>query len=308
MRSLLITVGIAGLLLGLAGSSMAQQNERIYPIVELTDEDLARIDIKDGTIADWEEVVGDATLTALEFRTDLEAAPHGYDPVSMDFRIWLAWHDATNRIYGAMERADDMYINTLENEDLRSRHDSSIIFYVDGDQSGERFQVFRTDLSWHRQAQGYTAIAEVYGGRTPVGMIISELVSKSLWFQTPPYADGGGGVFGEKPTLTITEFYVTPFDLFVYNSPGESVVSELYPGKTISFAVSVPDIEPERIRDSVHYLLAADISEDCGGWGMYPQCSDSFVNGLLLGTGDEMPGDSAVERTTWGRIKAQFAE
>ena len=110
MKPLLIAVGIAGLLLALVGSSLAQY--RVYPIVELTDEDVARIDIKDGTIEDWLEVVGEPTVTALDFITDPDYA--AYDPVDMDFRIWLAWHQNTNHIYVAVERVDDIYINEFD--------------------------------------------------------------------------------------------------------------------------------------------------------------------------------------------------
>ena len=96
MRIMLIVMGVAGLLLGLVYSSGAQQSERVYPIFELTDEDVALIDVMDGLIDDWLDVVGEPTLTALDFVLYPEEGhlpdAGAYDPASMDLRMWLAWH------------------------------------------------------------------------------------------------------------------------------------------------------------------------------------------------------------------------
>ena len=76
--------------------------DRIYPIVQLTDRDVAEIDVTDGSVEDWENIVGEPTLTPLDFA---ETYGGSYDPSDMDFRIWLGWHDATDRIFFAMERS-----------------------------------------------------------------------------------------------------------------------------------------------------------------------------------------------------------
>ncbi len=100
---------IIGLVVGLLGGAEAQESERLYPFVELTDADLAQIDVTDGSIDEWVDLLGEPTLTALDF----QAASWGasYDPADMDYRVWLAWHGATQRIYVAVERSDDIYIN-----------------------------------------------------------------------------------------------------------------------------------------------------------------------------------------------------
>ena len=35
--------------------------------------------------------------------------------------------------------------------------------------------------------------------------------------------------------------------------------------------------------------------------------ASAFADGLLLGAGEEMPGNTAVEDATWARIKASFS-
>ena len=50
MRPLLMAIGIAGLVLGLADYTQAHVGDRVYPIFELTDDDVAMINVKDGSI------------------------------------------------------------------------------------------------------------------------------------------------------------------------------------------------------------------------------------------------------------------
>ena len=66
----------------LTGASLeAQFQDRVYPIPELTDEMRGRIDLNDGSVEDWLEVLGEPTLTPLDFFT----LPLGseYDPSSL---------------------------------------------------------------------------------------------------------------------------------------------------------------------------------------------------------------------------------
>ena len=67
MRTPLIALTLAPLLgLALPGAH-AHVGDEIYPFFELLDEDLDRIDLTDGSVEDWLEVVGEPSLTALDF-------------------------------------------------------------------------------------------------------------------------------------------------------------------------------------------------------------------------------------------------
>ena len=59
--------GIAISLLVTAHFSEAQLQERVYPFIELTDEMRARIDLRDGLVDDWSDVLGEPILTPLDF-------------------------------------------------------------------------------------------------------------------------------------------------------------------------------------------------------------------------------------------------
>ncbi len=304
------SLSIIGLVLGLLCGAEAQESERLYPFVELTDADLAQIDVTDGSVDEWVDLLGEPTLTPLDFQTDPDRAP--YNPADMDYRVWLAWHGATHRLYVAVERSDDIYINTYDGSDAARPecdsmwgHDSSVNFRVDGDASGGQYSFGPTEIKdrderWllnGQQAQNYNALGDISGGGPHVCLGSSR--AKEGWFLLPPYAEGGGASFGEQPTLSVTEFYVTPFDRLIWNSPEESVVSTLSPGTLIGFVLSMRDYDVEGERWRGHHFTS--------GQDEWPGLSnaDGFARGLLVGPGGEIP-DSAVESLTWGRIKAMF--
>ena len=144
-------------------------------------------------------------------------------------------------------------------------------------------------------AQCFTAKAEDLEGYPLVEMwyLAQATTSKEDWFIQLPYTEAGGRFFGETPTVSITEFYITPFDRLIWNSPEESVVSDLQPGQTIGFGVQIYDNDPSK-RDV--YWMGNGITGS----------ADSFADGLLLGVGGIMSGDTAVEDVAWTRIKASF--
>ena len=125
----------------------------------------------------------------------------------------------------------------------------------------------------------------------------------------------GGGSFGQNPTISVTEFYVTAFDRLVWNSPAESVVSDLYPGKIIGFHIMIWDRDAGYAGlKSIHNLPGEGLGEGATGHPcsrhstMEVDCSDAFAPGLLLAAGGEIPEISAIESITWGRIKAAFVK
>jgi hypothetical protein len=259
-------------------------------------------------------VLGEPTLTLFDFdKFDLGTLV-SHDPADMDFRIWLGWHDASNRIYVALEQADDVYLNTfnrsIENRSLMHLHDSSMSFTINGNGTGVNpgdlgglydFGSAEYLLNVPREAQAYTAISEAQDDR-PLVMInaLSRATSQhGDWYARPPYADSDGAHFGERPTLSVTEFYVTPFDQLVWNDPEASVVSDLYAGKAVRFSPFIVDAEGTftdlRYNKSFSYFIR----------GTGPS---GLADGVLLGPGGALPEeeDTAVENDSWGRIKASF--
>ena len=302
--------GITCLLVLLATRVFAHAGDEIYPFYELLDKDLERIDLTDGSVEDWYEVLGEPALTASDFYW----LNYDYDPSELDFRIWLAWHQASNTIWIAMERFDDLYFNRYDGSGLNRMHlwDSSIRFLVDGDHTGGIYgdwtaagrrrdcegctpeQVLRNN----RQAQRWMAIAEAANGE------ILDYDGHSEWVIREPYAAAGSGVTGHSPAITVVEFKVTPFDDLIWDDEDASEVSQLRPGKIIGLAMRTSDNDATEYQDGfgprIHLSLGPEVSD-------LRVNADLFVDGLLVGAGEDPSSYddvSAVEPSSWARIKA----
>ena len=184
-------------------------------------------------------------------------------------------------------------------------HDSSVRFSVDGDASGGKYAFSRNEIKddeerqllTYQQAQRYNVLGDIVVGGPHVCLGFFRV--KEDWFQFPPYAEGGGTSFGAQPTLSVTEFYVTPFDRLIWNRPEESVVSTLSRGTLIGFFLAIPDFDVEdELAGGFHSIRGQDYWSDTTN-------ADGFARGLLVGPGGEL-SDSAVESLTWGRIKTTF--
>ena len=175
--------------------------DRVFPIPELTDEMLEEIRLDDGSVDEWYDLVGEPTMTLLDFQD-----PEGNRPPSpseLDFRIWLAWHDDPDRLYVAFVSSDDEYSNSHD-YDSKSRlleHDS-IALAIDGDHRGGHGGVDITaPEDWgdfHGQAQLYEAVSRTVTGLPTLNAPdILRQTGVFSWTASPPYGDGGGGVAGE---------------------------------------------------------------------------------------------------------------
>ena len=268
----------------------AHEGERVYQILEITDDMLAQIDLRDGTTDEWPPLLGEPTLRTIDFQMS-EYYPTEYDPSDLDFAIWLGWHEESNRIYFAGAFVDDLYWDQSRVNDLswtQKRVQDSIVFFVDGDHSGPdtentidvgRYRLgeqFYAAAPWTRE--GPTVFVP-WVTHTPEG-----LEPLGDWMVNPPYCNGGGSVSGENPTIWSMEFFVTPFDLLVPLEPDECVVSDLKAGEVIGLNVYVKD------KDSGHQKLQ----------GSY-KLGNLKTDAILLSR-DQV--DSVVRGSTWGRIQA----
>ncbi len=187
------------------------------------------------------------------------------------------------------------------------RWDSSIAFMVDGDHTGGEYSYLlgincqectaEEVLEDNRQAQRWMAIAEAPGGGELLGYD-----GASDWVTKEPYAAAGGGVIGESPATTVTEFKVTPFDDLIYNDEDASEASQLFPGKIIGFTITTKDNDDLRYDDGLGHKMRISL----GGRTRTMINADLFSDCLLVGAGDDpsLYDDSAVEPSSWGRIKA----
>ena len=250
-------------------------------------------------------------MTSLDFRFNGEGEPP--DPASLDFRIWLAWHDDPARFYVAFVAADDVYKNVYQDPNESSETsrllmdwNDGILFTIDGDHSGGDGCFLKdcsSDEDWtewaeaYRETQSYVAIS-----RTPSGPNVEGPPGARSWVVLPPYGEGGGSVAGEAPVISVIEFYVTPFDSWGngWDSAGDNVVSGLAAGRVIGFAIMFWDWDPPLIG---HLEVEPLLPEGLKAGYFYSLRGDALLDGVLLPV---EPEGTAVEGSTWGRIKASL--
>jgi len=281
-----------------------------FLFAELTDTDLERIDIHDGRIDDWLQVVGEPALRGRDaYRLAGPTGIRDHDPSDFDFRIWLAWHDASNRIFVAAETLDDEYVNRFDRHGTAScaEHmrcwDSSVRLWIDGDRSGGAFDCRNNTAGpSDREAaqlevgaqQHYEALPDVHdnGPHVDVGTTYVPIE----WPLYPPYSDGAGRTFGLDPVFSVLEFYVTPFDHLDINSPEASRATDLYPGRVIGFDITVYD------RD-----------DPVGGtYGFDETPTSSFdisqlPHGIMVGKAQATQGLDQFPASSWAAVKKASA-
>ena len=222
------------------------------------------------------ETVGEPVLTPLDFDLAPDGSYDRFDPSNLDFRIWLGW-SREGRIHVAAQFADDVYFNEygFGPSDL-------LTLIVDGDHTGGLYLPFSLSrppeeaedpLENNMQAQAYQAVSRA-AGDPMVDMVTTTLFVDERWMVEPPFARGGGGVFGENPAYWSVEFYVTCFDRLNHLSPEDSDVSQLAEGKIIGFDIWVFDVDDDS--GLVHNWISKRYNVY---WGYATKSYPHFVDG-----------------------------
>jgi len=298
-----LTMMLAGLfVVAYSGIASAHIGTVIYPIYELATADLP--DLHDGTLQDWEDVLPGASLDHNAFAPLAVGDGAAIDPADLAYRVFFAWNSSDQRVYMAIERVDDVYINTYAGGDLVNLWQfDSIEFMTDGDHTGGAYNGFSTEeytaeeikVLTNYQAQQYVAIAEA-----PDNRLLGYQGAGQGWVTVPPWADAGGFSFGESPNTSVIELAVTAWDELNWQGPELSKASPLYADKIVGFQISVPDFDVA----AGQYHGFHTLSGQPNTWRL----AEMFVDGQLVPCtgGDCGAGPTAVQSDSWARIKASF--
>ena len=252
LKSFMVAIAISAVIAVFGLSHVyGHSGNRLYPFYEIPDE--AAIDVTDGSIEDWQELFEEPSLTSLNFTGfDQDDRVMGYDPSDLDFRIYLGWNGASDRIYVGAICIDDVYIG----EDERSFNytertgEDHVTLIIDADHDGspqwdesvarEQWDesVARGDKGedsglMDQGTQGYSGVP-LRRETSHVGLSVLETWWDENWWGYSPYGEGGGSVGGENPVVWVTEFYVTPFDRLIRREPENSLVSRSGCGDRLS--------------------------------------------------------------------------
>jgi hypothetical protein len=277
----------------------AHVGDFVVPIYEVPTQDIP--DLDDFNLFEWEQIVPAPSLESRDFSSLQVGSPSSAD---LAVRVYLAWHRGTQRLYMAVERTDDVFINQYAGGDPPNFFGADFIeFYVDGDHSGGQYDCGPPDgtpeqikLFVGAQAQRWGVIAE-----SPDDVLFSFEGYANGWAAEPPWADMRSRQIGVDPTETRFELFVTPWDNLNWNGPDASVRTFLEPGAVIGLQIGVIDVDDlgsGGIRYSITSLLERP-----------PLIcfAENFVDARLVPCerGDCSQADaSAVQPSSWARIKA----
>lgn len=259
-----------------------------HSLSELTDVQLATIDLQDGSVRDWEAALGPPMLTETELFLDPRySSGHSY----VQLRLWMAWHQRTGRIYLAVERMEpdsSEYVRSSEgvNWSQAIQYDGAVELMVDGDHSGGNYGLGVS-------TQRYVAIAEALDGEH-----IHPMVDQAEWLMSTQYTDGYGSVSaqGGAPRMVL-EFYVTPFDSLVSSDPLASHPSQLRPGRVIGLELSIPDYRTQ----PGHYIALWSLS------GIGIEAARANADGYADITLDGGIHSTAIQPTSYSILKRLVA-
>ena len=140
------------LLLGLVSATHGHIGGKSFAVYELPDEGLEEVDLHDGSIGEWEALLGAPSLRARpdwvdsagHYVTAITEVPYGV--VDGDWRVWLAWNRSTSRVYVAMERQDDVHVRSDVGPGIQDAwQGDSISLMIDGDHSGGEYGFYSED-------------------------------------------------------------------------------------------------------------------------------------------------------------------
>lgn len=272
-----------------------QPSRSIFPIWEVP---AGWIDVHDGSVLDWEEIVPEPTLTLIDFE-GLRLT--GYDLESLAGRAFLGWSAEEQRIYFAVERFDDVYVNAYDGSGP-----SSMLSYdhmsiqIDGDHSGGIYMSLPGDgLSAEeaaefdsQQAQSYETIVE-----SPDGQLIHINNERKEWAARPPWAEVSGFQVNASPNYSLIEGFITPWDALYTSGPEDSKRSVLEAEDIVGFNIVLWDYDQS---PGERPITVYGVSDDAGGYSW--RDASMFTDGVLI----PLSAESAVAPDSWARIKASF--
>lgn len=303
-RTIVATLGV-GLIFGFSQMASAHLGQDI-DLFELATEDLP--DLHDGSIEDWEDVLGDNFLTIDDFES-LDDGGHGgapKDPADMDYKVYLAWNSREQRVYVGVERTDDIYLNSVNPDDpFDAWQWDGVEVYLDGDHSGGQYNLFSADdvddpaFSQARQAQQWLILPTSEGDRT-TGLF--SFNGSQEWATWPPWTDSGGAEFGSEPTRTVTEAALTAWDALDAEGPSTSDRSLLEAGNVIGFSLTINDFDeaPGQYHATHTFTYVGD------GYYQAGSLADATLVPCTGGDCGDVP--TAVESNSWARIKASYRD
>jgi len=282
---------------------------RVFPFYEIPVGYLP--DLTDGSVLDWEEAVPGPSIEIGDLTAESGVGDKpSLDPADLAYRVFLGWSPELQRIYVAVERIDDIYVNEYDPTSFGNWMNDSVQFMIDADHSGGRYGFSQSDLEHmtHEEIGRLTgASAQRYWATAEGPDRLIRFVGQASWVLDSPWTAAGGIQRGESPNYSLVELMVTPWDDLVWTGLEASTQSFLQGGRIVGFGITLADYDDRARRlDNVYHV---DGVYNLGGVTGEGSDAAMLADGILVcldGCSGEPP--SAITVDSWGRIKATFGQ
>jgi len=254
--------------------------EFVLSVPLLRSQEVSALDVTDGSLRDWREVLGEPTLRTTTLFVDPSAGyQYGLWPTTVDVQIWIAVDPERSRVYLAVERWDDKH----EDEPVEGFFDGQVELMVDGDHSGEG----PVEIGG---AQRCSAL-QARGGELEIKYESPGWV----WLDDPQFIDGSGVFVEEDDQVHSTlEFYMTAFDSIDPAGLESSSLSKIGQDAIIGLSVLFVEVDP-------YDVLQVNTSNGFGA--RLRESADSFGDALMT------PWvATSLHPAFWGQIKRGVQE
>jgi hypothetical protein len=249
----------------------------------------------DGDLSDW-GVVDESFRIPTEALKETQEAGKTVDLRDFASLIMFGWNASENKFYIGIETFDDKHIIREGDPGL-----DRVEVMVDADHSGGQFKGFSKDAlgeeQWNLQEGGQ---AQQFGFSYPPANIHNwgGGPDGAQWVLQPPHARIGLDFEGVQPDGEGTNTYeiaMTLWDYVHYQGPDQSQEHSLQEGETIGLEVDI--LDPDQTENMFENMWRT--SGQGGTFMQGDNLSDVFLSPITV---------TAVEPTSWGRIKSSFTQ
>ncbi len=249
-----------------AFSHIPVTGEYLLSVPLLRSQEAAVLDVTDGSLTDWREVLGEPTLRNTDLFIDPTAGHYAGDwGGSVDIEIWIAVDPERSRVYLAVERWDDKHVD----EPVDGYFDGQVELMVDADHSGED----------HMEIGGAQRCSAIQGRGG--ALEIKYESPERMWLDDPQFIDGSGSFVEDDDQVHSTlELYMTVFDSIDPAGLESSSPSRIVEGAVIGLSVLFVEVDPyEVLRVHTSNGLTGRLRESADSFGdawMTPRVATSF--------------------------------
>ena len=299
MKKIIAGLGACALVIGaLSNPVVAHDPPEIVGVIWQWPAD--KLPVRDGNLGEWDIIPEEFWQTHLNNNAISECAGPNTktdpDPADLSFRWTMSFVQGSSRTHWAQERFDDDW-QTLDDIEVA----------LDADHSGGTFWTIEgmTEEESERQKGRHAQIYHIWldnGAYRGGDSWLWFWMTTADWYEGLPWSDSaykytGTPGSGEEMNET-SEFMITAWDDFNWQDPEGSVQHFFDEGEVIGMNVHMWDRELDEETKGVGYW---SLGASCEAFGD----ADFFQDFLLLEIDEELMA-TAVEKDTWGNVKASF--